>query len=114
LLVAMLPLVYSSGSGAHTALPLDQRQQDEVLLTAAQSLFAVVLLLDLRLSLVGAGALFGLFMVQMVVPETRSTLTVVYFVLSAVGLVVTRRQAFAAFRWMRPARVPGPGEPGSA
>ena len=53
LLVAMLPLVYSFGIGAPTALPLDQRQQDEILLTAAQSLFAVALLLDLRLSLSG-------------------------------------------------------------
>jgi len=105
LLVAMLPLVYSIGSGAPTALPLDQRQQDEVLLTAAQSLFAVVILLDLRLSLVGAGALFGLFIVQMIFPETRSTLTIVYFVLSAVVLAISRRDALEAFRWMRPARV---------
>ena len=105
LLVAMLPLVYSIGSGAPTALPLDQRQQDEVLLTAAQSLFAVVILLDLRLSLVGAGALFGLFVVQMVLPETRSALTIVYFVLSAVVLAISRRDALEAFRWMRPARL---------
>jgi cation:H+ antiporter len=64
-----------------------------------------VILLDLRLSLVGAGALFGLFIVQMVFPETRSALTIVYFVLSAVVLAISRREALEAFRWMRPSRV---------
>ncbi|HEX5827352.1 MAG TPA: hypothetical protein VFY23_07515 [Candidatus Limnocylindrales bacterium] len=104
LLVAMLPLVYSFGIGAPTSLPLDKRQQDEVLLTAAQSLFAVALLLDLRLSLVGAGALFGLFMTQMIFPETRGAMTIVYLVLTAVVLLISRRQALKAFEWMRPAR----------
>jgi cation:H+ antiporter len=104
LLVAMLPLVYSFGIGAPTALPLDQRQEDEVLLTAAQSLFAVALLLDLRLSLVGAGALFGLFMVQMVFPETRGAMTIVYLVLAAVVVVISRRSALRAFEWLRPSK----------
>jgi cation:H+ antiporter len=104
LLVAMLPLVYSFGIGAPTSLPLDRRQQDEVLLTAAQSLFAVVLLLDLRLSLVGAGTLFGLFIVQMLLPETRGAMTVVYVVLTGVVLVISRRQALRAFEWLRPSK----------
>jgi cation:H+ antiporter len=102
LLVAMLPLVYSFGVGAPTALPLDQRQQDEILLTAAQSLFAVALLLDLRLSLVGAGALFGLFIVQMIFPETRGILTVVYLVLAAIVVAMSRGRALRAFEWLRP------------
>jgi cation:H+ antiporter len=101
LLVAMLPLVYSVAMGAPAALPLDDRQREEVLLTAAQSLFAVVLLLDLRLSLIGAGMLFGLFMLQMLLPETRGVVTVAYFVLTAVTLVVSRRHVMRAFRWVR-------------
>jgi cation:H+ antiporter len=101
LLVAMLPLVYSIALGRTAALPLDARQQEEVLLTAAQSLFAVVLLLDLRLSILGAGALFGLFVVQMVVPETRGLVTIAYFVLVALTLVLSRRQVGRAFRWIR-------------
>jgi cation:H+ antiporter len=109
LLVAMLPLVYSVGVGSPTSLPLDARQQDEVLLTAAQSLFAVALLLDLRLSLVGAGVLFGLFMVQMLLPDTRGAMTIVYLVLSVVVLVISRGKALRAFEWMRPRR-PSPGE----
>ncbi|HEU0244973.1 MAG TPA: hypothetical protein VFQ75_13805 [Candidatus Limnocylindrales bacterium] len=112
LLVAMLPLVYSLGVGAPTALPLDNRQQDEILLTAAQSLFAVALLLDLRLSLVGAAALFGLFIVQMLLPETRGVLTIVYLVLTGVVLVISRRQALRAFEWLRPGRAATEGTPG--
>jgi len=110
LLVAMLPLVYSFGIGAPTALPLDQRQQDEILLTAAQSLFAVALLLDLRLSLSGAAALFALFLVQMIFPDTRSVLTVVYLVLAAIVVLMSRGKARRAFEWIRPS-TPAPGQP---
>lgn len=101
LLVAMLPLVYSFGVGGPSALPLDQRQRDEILLTAAQSLFAVALLLNLRLSLTGAGTLFGLFVAQMIFPDIRSAVTVIYFVGTAVVLVRTRRSALRAFAWIR-------------
>jgi cation:H+ antiporter len=101
LLVAMLPLVYSFGVGGPSALPLDERQQREILLTAAQSLFAAVLLLDLRLALPGAGALFLLFTTQMVFPDTRDEVTIIYFVLSAVVLLTSRRASMAAFAWMR-------------
>jgi cation:H+ antiporter len=101
LLIAMLPLVYSVALGRPEVLPLDARQRDEVLLTAAQSLFAVTLLLDLRLSLVGAAALFGLFVTQMILPETRGAVTVVYFALTAVAVALSRRRIGAAFRWLR-------------
>lgn len=40
LLVGMLPLAMSLGAGGLTALPLDARQHEEFLLTAAQSLWS--------------------------------------------------------------------------
>lgn len=101
LLVAMLPLVYSFGVGAPASLPLDQRQQSEILLTAAQSLFAVALLLDLRLSLIGAGALFVLFITQMILPDTRGAITIVYFIGTAIVVAISRRDSLRAFRWIR-------------
>jgi len=101
LLVAMLPLVYSVARGEPAALPLDARQQEEVLLTAAQSLFALVLLLDLRLDLVGAGALFGLFAVQMVSPETRGAAIGVYAILTVLALAISWRTVGRAFAWLR-------------
>jgi cation:H+ antiporter len=100
LLVAMLPLVYSIALGTPTSLPLDDRQREEVLLTAAQSLFAVTLLLDLRLSIYGAGALAGLFFVQMLLPETRGYVTIAYFVLAAVVAFLQRRHVGHAFAWI--------------
>jgi cation:H+ antiporter len=103
LLIAMLPLVYSVALGQPTGLPLDERQREEIALTAAQSLFAVALLLNLSLSLVGAGLLFVLFVIQMVLPETRGMVTVVYFVLTAIVLALSRRRLGAAFAWLRPA-----------
>ncbi len=65
LLVGMIPLVYSLAAGHVAALPLDARQHEEFFLTAAQSLFAVALLLRLRLSLLSGVVLLALFVVQL-------------------------------------------------
>lgn len=67
LLVGALPVVYSLGAGAMHALPLDARQHEEFFLTAAQSLFAVALLLRLRFSLASALVLLALFLGQLAV-----------------------------------------------
>ena len=101
LLIAMLPLIYSIALGFPESLPLDERQREEVLLTAAQSLFAVTLLMDLRLSVVGASMLGGLFLIQMVLPETRGTITIVYFLLAGVVAFLQRRHLGNAFAWIR-------------
>jgi cation:H+ antiporter len=90
LLVGMLPLAYSIGAGAPRALPLDAHQSEEVLLTAAQSLLAFAFLLDLRLSTRDALLLFGLFAVQLVMPQVRLAVTGVYLVLAVVILVANR------------------------
>ena len=67
LLVGTLPLVYSIGAGRLLALPLGARQHEEFFLTAAQSLFAVALLLRLRFSLLGALILLALFLGQLAI-----------------------------------------------
>ncbi len=64
LLVGMIPLAYALGAHHFTPFPLDTRQREEFFLTASQSLFAVALLLRLRLSLLSALILLGLFAVQ--------------------------------------------------
>ena len=69
LLVGMIPGVYALSSGSITApLPLDSYQLQEILLTAGQSLFAVALLLDLRLSLREAVILLTFFILQFASP----------------------------------------------
>jgi cation:H+ antiporter len=102
LLVAMLPLIYSIALGTPDALSLDSRQREEVFLTAAQSLFAVALLLDLRLSLIGAGILFILFVVQAAVPEIRLIVSIIYLVFAVIALIISRHHILNAFRWVRP------------
>ena len=72
LLVGMLPLVYSIAAGAPSALPLDIRQVEEILLTASQSALALVFLSRLHLSMSAAGLLFFLFASQLVLTSTAA------------------------------------------
>jgi cation:H+ antiporter len=64
LLVGTIPVVFAVSSASLHGLPLSVHQRYELLITAAQSLFAVALLVNLRLGVWGAGALLGLFLVQ--------------------------------------------------
>lgn len=69
LLVGMIPGVFAvAHSSAAHPLPMNHLQLSEILLTAAQSLLAVVLLAGLRLSIGGALLLFGLFVGQFLLP----------------------------------------------
>jgi cation:H+ antiporter len=69
LLVGMIPGVYGLSSGSfQTPIPMGAFQMNEILLTAAQSLLAVALLVSLRLSPKGALLLFGLFVGQFLAP----------------------------------------------
>ena len=88
LLVGSLPLVYSASVGSPTALPLDDRQAQEVLLTAAQSLFAVVLLAPLFLGPRGALLLLALFTTQLVIPVASVRLVFSFMYLFAIVLVL--------------------------
>jgi cation:H+ antiporter len=69
LLVGMIPAVFALSHGTlEHPIPMGSLQMSEILLTAAQSALAVVLLSTLRLSLSGALLLFGLFVGQLVLP----------------------------------------------
>lgn len=92
LLVGMLPLVYSIALGEPAAFPLDDRQQHEVFLTAAQSVFAIALLLDLSLGIYGAGVIFTLFTIQAIFPDTRLVIGYVYLALALVVVLESRKR----------------------
>lgn len=68
LLVGMVPLAYGVGRLVHglpmATLPLDQRQFGELLLTTAQSVFAVMIVIDRRFRFHEAMLLLGLFLAQ--------------------------------------------------
>jgi len=100
LLVGTLPLVYSIALGHPGALHLDGRQVEEILLTSAQSLFAVAVLSNLRLSLLEAAVLALLFIPQLFFPSTdvRYGFALVYCGLAAAMLVRRRRQLSSFLR----------------
>jgi len=92
LLIGGLPVVYAISSGDLGGLHLDDRQTEEVLLTAAQTMFAVAVLLSLSLGLKEALALFFLFSLTFVFESTevRLALSGLYLVL-AVGMLIHER-----------------------
>ncbi|MCK5124875.1 MAG: sodium:calcium antiporter [candidate division Zixibacteria bacterium] len=91
LLVGTLPIVYSIAMGKISALPLDMRQDHEIWLTAGQSIFAIAILANLRMSWYGAVLLFVLFMVQLIVSEIRMEIMWIYIVFGVLILVRDRR-----------------------
>lgn len=96
LLIGTLSIVYSIALGHPGALVLDERQVEEILLTSAQSFFAIVVLSDLRLTITEAVALFGLFITQLMFPDptVRYGFVVIYLTLGT-ALLVRRRKAVA-------------------
>ena len=92
LLLGSLPLVFSASSGEIATLPLQDRQQLEVFLTAAQGLFAVALFMNLKLDMKASLSLVILFLIQAVLPydEIRLAIGILYILLTFV-LIYTRR-----------------------
>lgn len=68
LLVGMIPLVYSVSSGSTNHMPLATMQMHELLLTAAQSAFAIALIAGLVAGKKEALLLLSLFMLQFLSP----------------------------------------------
>jgi cation:H+ antiporter len=103
LLVGTIPIVFALASRSLHGLPLDAQQRFELLLTAAQSLFAVSLLITLSLTAWGAVALFVLFAIQFVASLTLpaeadrilvAALSALY-VLLAIGIFAARHRDLA-------------------
>jgi cation:H+ antiporter len=91
--------VFVIAGGAMSGLPLDGRQREELFLTAAQSAFAVAVLMSRSISVREAWALFGLFIAQFVLGGVlpaeireweRLVVAIIYLVLTAIMLVRQR------------------------
>jgi cation:H+ antiporter len=104
LLIGMLPLVYSLSAGHFMPMPMDARQNEEILLTAAQSLFALVLIADLEFHWYDALLLAVPFLAQAFFPsmEIRVDFAIGYIVLSALFLL--RRSTRQGLRALLPLR----------
>ena len=111
LLIGTLVVVYSLALGQYGVLPFDRIQSGEIWITAAQSFFALGILVNFQISMREALALFGLFISQVLIEFTflrlwqpfampaeevkfllLVTYTAVYLVLGAALLVLRRRQ----------------------
>jgi len=101
LLVGTLPVVFAIASSSLHGLPIDAQQREELLLTAAQTVFAVAILINLTMSVKEAAAIFGLFWAQFivgaVVPASLHgieliAVSVVYLLLGVIMLVRNRAE----------------------
>jgi cation:H+ antiporter len=89
LLIGTLGLAYSIALGSVANLPLDARQSEELFLTSAQSLFALILIANFDLSLKESLVLLATFLLQLFFPSTevRVVMGGVYMLLG-VGLLI--------------------------
>ncbi|HQL23387.1 MAG TPA: sodium:calcium antiporter [candidate division Zixibacteria bacterium] len=106
LLVGTIPLVYAISAGEIRPFVLDvpygegptDVQTHELILTAAQSLFAVAVLVNLVLTRWDGVLLFGLFALQLVWQDIRMEVAAVYIVLAVIWHWVNRRHLLPAAR----------------
>jgi cation:H+ antiporter len=107
LLVGTLPIAFAISSASTHGLPIVARQRDELLLTAAQSFFAICVLLNLSMSLREAWMLFILFWTQFLfgafVPEEHHGKELIVFSIAYIvlGVYFLVRQRDAAARLLR-------------
>ena len=109
LLIGTLVVVHSIALGEYGALAFDAKQAAEIWITAAQSLFALALIINFEIDVREAVGLFLLFISQVVLEflaireiihlpisetELLYVFTAVYIVL-ALGLFAARRESFA-------------------
>jgi cation:H+ antiporter len=105
LLVGALPAAYAISHGAPAAMHLDARQREEVFLTSAQSVFALVVIANFVFSRTEAIVLFLLFLPQLYLttPAARLTHATLYLVLAA-AVVLMSPTVRAGLRTILPRR----------
>ena len=110
LLVGAIPVVYGISAGAAAPMLLDFRQREEILLTAAQSLLGLMVLVNLRFGLREALLLSTLFLAQLFFPttEVRLAFSVLYGLLCLALLF--RRGEWKAMKALAHPLSPGAGE----
>ena len=96
LLIGMLPVVFMISGGSMAPMVMDQRQIEEMFLTAAQSLFAVAILANLSFSLFEATVIFLLFSTQLFFPDPQFRFYYSFlYIFLAIGLVVAKKDVRA-------------------
>lgn len=97
LLVGTIPLVYAISGEAIKPFVLDSLQNHELYLTAAQSLFGVALLVNLKFDRTNGILLLFLFLTQLIISEIRMEIALLYLILAGVYLILHRKSLIPAF-----------------
>ena len=96
LLIGTLPVAFlwSAGEFSFTGgLPLDDRQREEILLTAAQSAFAIAVFINLKMGAREAAALFVLFATQLFITNEQARIYYAFaYMVLCIGLLVLHRR----------------------
>jgi len=100
LLVAMIPIVYAMSLGHLEPIHLTNLQTQELFLTLAQAIFGIVALWDLRLHVKDGVILFGLFMIQFLIPPLRNEVAIAFLLAALLELIYIRKELkiFGEFR----------------
>ncbi|MGD9892422.1 MAG: hypothetical protein AB7R89_05295 [Dehalococcoidia bacterium] len=96
LLIGTLPIAFSIAARQFEltgGLPLDDRQREEIFLTAAQSAFAIAVFVNLRMNTREAVALFVLFATQLFITNEMARIVYagLYTVLCIILLIIHRK-----------------------
>ena len=103
LLVGSLPIAFSISGSTLSPLEIETRQAQEVFLTAAQSLFAIAVLVSLSFSSREAILIFVMFTLQLAIPipEVRVGFGIAYIALAMVWFLKDRRDIPLLFQTAR-------------
>ncbi|MBU8934957.1 MAG: sodium:calcium antiporter [candidate division Zixibacteria bacterium] len=98
LLIGTIPLVFAISGQAIRPFPLDTVQSHELYLTAAQSLFGVAVLVNLKFDRANGILLLVLFLTQLIIAEIRMEVAAIYMALGLVYTILHRRDLIPAWR----------------
>ena len=104
-LAGSLPIAYVLGGGS-TAIPMVGRQSEEFMLTAAQTLMGVALLLSLRLGIRASLALFGLFLAAFLIPDEGVRMDIAWLYFAVALFFFFRRRRFIRETVSAPFKLP--------
>jgi cation:H+ antiporter len=92
LLIGTIPIAYAAGLAGLGSIHLTSLQIEELFLTAAQSVFGVACLIDLKFDRLEGVLLLGVFLFQFFVPIARLEISVVYLLLAAFEIIKSRKE----------------------
>ncbi len=98
LLIGTIPLVYAISGSEIKPFILTGIQDHELYLTAAQSLFAVAILVNLNFNRREGVLLLVLFLSQLIFSEIRMEVAAIYLILAVIYHYLNRKSLIPAFR----------------